>query len=149
MVHKISQHSSQCTDILNELLMLIMAITFIAGNLKGLPDERINSIKTPNHSSTPNLDYYGTQQEQNLMEAVLNKIKLHLIMEKQKTFTLFMRQVKALTSAIIRHYKIFYLVQLLRLKILIQISTNILDIGLELIDMEVFHFQVVELAETQ
>ena len=41
--------------------MLIMAITFIAGNLKGLPDERINSIKTPNHSSTPNLDYYGTQ----------------------------------------------------------------------------------------
>ena len=28
---------------------------------KGLSDERINSIKTLNHSVTPNLDYYGTK----------------------------------------------------------------------------------------
>ena len=28
---------------------------------KGLPDEKFNSIKTPNHSITPNLDYYGTK----------------------------------------------------------------------------------------
>ena len=28
---------------------------------KGLSDEKINSIKTPNHSITPNLDYYGTE----------------------------------------------------------------------------------------
>ena len=28
---------------------------------KGLSDERINSIKTPNYTITPNLDYYGTQ----------------------------------------------------------------------------------------
>ena len=27
----------------------------------GLSDERINSIKTPNHSFTPNLDNYGTK----------------------------------------------------------------------------------------
>ena len=27
----------------------------------GLSDERTNSIKTPNHSITPNLDYYGTK----------------------------------------------------------------------------------------
>ena len=27
---------------------------------KGLSDERINSVKTPNHSITPNLNYYGT-----------------------------------------------------------------------------------------
>ena len=26
-----------------------------------MPDERINSIKTPNHSITPSLDYYGTK----------------------------------------------------------------------------------------
>ena len=26
---------------------------------KGLLDKKINSIKTPNHSITPNLDYYG------------------------------------------------------------------------------------------
>ena len=29
---------------------------------KGLSDERINSIKTPNHSITSNLDYYGTKR---------------------------------------------------------------------------------------
>ena len=28
---------------------------------KGLSDEIINSVKTPNHSITPNLDYYGTK----------------------------------------------------------------------------------------
>ena len=28
---------------------------------KGLSDEKINSVKTPNHSITPNLDYYGTK----------------------------------------------------------------------------------------
>ena len=29
---------------------------------KGLSDEKINSIKTSNHSITPNLDYYGTKR---------------------------------------------------------------------------------------
>ena len=28
---------------------------------KGLPDEKINSIETPNHDITPNLDYYSTK----------------------------------------------------------------------------------------
>ena len=28
---------------------------------KGLSDEKINSIKTSNHSITPNLDYYSTK----------------------------------------------------------------------------------------
>ena len=28
---------------------------------KGLLDKKINSIKTPNHIITPNLDYYGTK----------------------------------------------------------------------------------------
>ena len=27
---------------------------------KGLSDKRINSVKAPNHSITPNLSYYGT-----------------------------------------------------------------------------------------
>ena len=30
---------------------------------KGLYDERINFIKTPNHSITPDLNYYGTRTE--------------------------------------------------------------------------------------
>ena len=28
---------------------------------KGLSDERINSMRAPNHSITPNFDYYGTE----------------------------------------------------------------------------------------
>ena len=28
---------------------------------KGLSDEKLNSIKTPNHSITRTLDYYGTK----------------------------------------------------------------------------------------
>ena len=28
-----------------------------------MSDERINSIKMPNHSTTPNLDYYGTKTQ--------------------------------------------------------------------------------------
>ena len=40
-----------------------MAVTFIIANLKDCltSDEKMNSIKTPNHSITPNLDYYGTK----------------------------------------------------------------------------------------
>ena len=34
IVHKIIQYFSQCTDVLNELLVVVMAITFITGNLK-------------------------------------------------------------------------------------------------------------------
>ena len=36
-----------------------MIITFITGNLKDF-QQRINYVKTPNHSITQNLDYYGT-----------------------------------------------------------------------------------------
>ena len=49
---------------------------------RGLSDERINSIKTPNHSITPNLDYYGTKTRIEFNRTCLNKIKLHLIIEK-------------------------------------------------------------------
>ena len=45
---------------------------------KVLSDERMNPIKMPNHSITPNLDYYGTKTRVD----VWNKIKLHLIIEK-------------------------------------------------------------------
>ena len=49
------------TDILKRLLMLVMAITFITGNLKDCLIKKINSIKTPNHGITPNLRHYGTR----------------------------------------------------------------------------------------
>ena len=40
--------------------MLVMIVTFITGNLKDF-QQRINYVKTPNHSITQNLDYYGTK----------------------------------------------------------------------------------------
>ena len=51
---------------------------------KGLSDERINSIKTPNHGITPNLNYHcaKTREEFNGSCLKQNKIVLHLIMEK-------------------------------------------------------------------
>ena len=55
IVPKFIWYLSQYTDILNELLVLVMAVTFISGNLKGLSDGKINSIKTSNHNITPNL----------------------------------------------------------------------------------------------
>ena len=51
---------------------------------KGLSDERINSIKTPNHSITPFLDYYGTKTR-----AESNNIRIQTRVEfKQESVTL-------------------------------------------------------------
>ena len=43
---------------------------------KGLSDEKINSIKTPNHSITPNLDYYGTKTRVEFNGSCLKKDKV-------------------------------------------------------------------------
>ena len=43
---------------------------------KGLPQEIINSIKTPNHSITPNLDYYGTKTRVEFNGSCLKKDKV-------------------------------------------------------------------------
>ena len=49
---------------------------------KGLPDERINYIKTPNHSTTPKLDYYGTKIREEFNGSCLKQdnvmLNLHL-----------------------------------------------------------------------
>ena len=40
---------------------------------KGLSDKKINSIKTPNHSITLNLDYYGTKTSVEFNESCLKQ----------------------------------------------------------------------------
>ena len=55
--------------------MLVMAVTFVTGNL-WLSDENINSIKTPNHSITQNLSYYGTQARVESDRSCLKQIKV-------------------------------------------------------------------------
>ena len=49
---------------------------------KGLSDKRINSVKTPNHSITANLDYYGTKTRVEFNGSCIKQDKLHLIMVK-------------------------------------------------------------------
>ena len=49
---------------------------------KGLSDERINSIKTPNYSITPNLDYYGTQTSVKFNGSCLKQDKVTFNNEK-------------------------------------------------------------------
>ena len=63
MVHKIIWYSNQCTNILKRLLVLVMAVTSITGNFKDCLMKKLKhySIKTPNHSITPKLNYYGTR----------------------------------------------------------------------------------------
>ena len=55
--------------------MWVMAVTFVTGNL-WLSDGNINSIKTPNHSITPNLSYYGTQARVEYDRSCLKKNKV-------------------------------------------------------------------------
>ena len=64
-------------------------------------DEKINSIKTSNHSITPNLSYYGTKTRAGFNGRCLKQDKVTFNHGKVVKFTLFMRQVKTLTSAII------------------------------------------------
>ena len=40
---------------------------------EGLSDERINSIKTSNHSITPNVSYYGTKATEGFNESCLKQ----------------------------------------------------------------------------
>ena len=49
---------------------------------EGLSDERSNSITASNYGITPDLSHYGTKARVNSVEAVLIKIKLHIIMEQ-------------------------------------------------------------------
>ena len=45
-------------------------------NSKVLSDERMNSIRTPNHNVTPNLDYYGTETRVELNGSCLKQDKV-------------------------------------------------------------------------
>ena len=65
---------------------------------KGLSDERINSIKTSNHSTTPNLDYYGTKTKVEFDGICLKQgsvtfshtevVNIYIVYEISKTFNI-------------------------------------------------------------
>ena len=93
--------------------MLIMAITFIAGNLKGLSDERINSVKTPNHSSTPNLDYYGSQTRVEFNGSCFKQDKVTFNHGKVENIYIVYETSESIKISDYQTLENFYLVQLL------------------------------------
>ena len=62
MVPEVILYFSQCTDIPNELLVLVVGDYIYYWKSKGLSDERINILKHPIIVLiTPNSDHYGTK----------------------------------------------------------------------------------------
>ena len=51
----------------------------------------MNSIKTPNHSVTPSLDYYGTKTRVEFNGSCLKQDKVTFNHREVVTFTLFVR----------------------------------------------------------
>ena len=111
---------------------------------KGLSDEKINFIKTPNHSITPNLNYYGTIKRVELNGSCLKQdkvifnhgkvVKIHIVYEISKSINI--SDYPTLENSLLGAISLT--------KNAILISANILDMGLDLIGMEVFHSLALE-----
>ena len=108
------------------------------------------NIKAPfasNNFVNPSLEYLDTKARVKFSGSCLNKnastynhrksVNIYIVYETNKMAT---------QQAVIQNYKIVYSEQLLWLKIPISISTNILGMVLDLLDVEVFHL-VMELVE--
>ena len=72
------------TDILKRLLVLVMAITFITGNLKDCLTKELILLKRLIIVLLQTWIFMVLKQEYNLMGAVGNKIVLHLIIKSSK-----------------------------------------------------------------
>ena len=113
---------------------------------KGFSDERINSIRTSNHSITPGLNYYGNKTRVEFFGSCLKQdkvafnhgkvVNIYIVYELDASSsfnddptlkTLLFRAVRLTKNADI------------------QISTSIQVMELDLIENQVFHFQVVDL----
>ena len=109
---------------------------------KGLSDEIINSIETPNYSITPNLDYYGTKTRVKFNGSCLKQDSITFNHKKVvKIYIVY--ELTNYNDSTLRN-SLFGAVTLT--KKLISIGTNILDMELDLISMEFCHFQVADLA---
>ena len=113
---------------------------------KGFSDERISSIRTSNHSITPLLNYYGNKTRVEFFGSCLKQdkvafnhgkvVNIYIVYELDASSsfnddptlkTLLFRAVRLTKNADI------------------QISTSIQVVELDLIENQVFHFQVVDL----
>ena len=101
---------------------------------KGLSDETIKPSTTSDNSLTPALSHYGTKTKvkQPKISCFHGKVvNIYIVYELDAS----------------NSHNNVYLVQLLWLKMLILISMGILVMELDLIENQVFHFQVVDLVK--
>ena len=113
---------------------------------KGLSDEKINSIKTSNHSLTPKLDYYGTKTRVKPNGICLRQNSVTFNHEKVvRTYNVYEISKSINISDYLTLEKcLFGAVTLTKNADLISISTNIVDMEFDLIDMEAFHLLDLE-----
>ena len=105
---------------------------------KWISDERINSIKKPNHSITPNLDYYGTKTRVEFNGSYLKQdsvtfnhkkvVNIYIVYEISKSINI--------SDYLTLENCLFGAVSLS--------GMDILDMELGLIGMEVSHFLVLD-----
>ena len=105
---------------------------------KWISDERINSIKKPNHSITPNLDYYGTKTRVEFNGSCLKQdivtfnhkkvVNIYIVYEISKSINI--------SDYLTLENCLFGAVSLS--------GMDILDMELFLIGMEVSHFLVLD-----
>ena len=105
---------------------------------KGLSDEKINSIKTPNHSITPNLDYNGTKTRVEFNGSCLKQDKVTFNHGKVVNIYIVYEISKSINISDYPTLENCLFGAVTLTKNADTGSTNILDMELDLIDMEVF-----------
>ena len=114
---------------------------------KGLSAESIKPPTTSDNSLTPALSYYGTKTRVKFTGSCLKQPKISYTHGKVVNIYIFYELGASSSHNDDPTLKIVHLVQLLQLKMLILISMVILVMELDLIEDQVFHFQVVDLVK--
>ena len=106
---------------------------------KGLSDEKITPPTTSDYRLNPQLSYYGTKTRVKFDGSCLKQDKVTFNHGKVVNIDIVYEITKVVDSCPARENALVWL------KMLISISTNILDIELDLIEDQIFHFRVVDL----
>ena len=107
---------------------------------KGFSVERINSIRTPNHSITPNLDGYGTKTRVEFNGGCLKQDKIAYSHGKAVNIYIIYEIRKSINISDYSTLKNYLFGAVTLTKNAVSISTIFLDMELDLIAMEVFNF---------
>ena len=113
---------------------------------KGFSDERINSIRTSNHSITPGLNYYGNKTRVEFFGSCLKQDKVTFNHGKVvNIYTVYELDASSSFNDDPTLKTLLFRAVRLTKNADIQISTSIQVVELDLIENQVFHFQVVDL----